>query len=245
MTGRKKKAIEIIGRALQSWYSEGHLDGAARNAECGPIYEIAEALYNRIAPLIRGEFPEDFPKQAAEIIKRWGNYAKNLKDKKTASALFYLASNLRDWTDSLKRLWEGQPPLEGDNILEQEQPKGTCQTCGGSGMKWPHGNHQQCSCSTFSYSHRCPDCKGAGDCQHKGKWAYASADNENWLPRCLDCGEEVERRSGERREGKEKISDIPHRDGTPAPVYEQVVHMGKLWDHARPNRRTKDRRKVG
>jgi len=54
---------------------------------------------------------------------------------------------------------------------------------------------------------RIADCGGTGKCQHKGKWAYASADNDNQLPRCLDCQQEVERRSGaKRRESGEYIT---------------------------------------
>lgn len=64
-----------------------------------------------------------------------------------------------------------------------------CQKCGGLGeyIDWD-GNEA----AEFT----CPQCDGTGNCQHKGNQGWLDAKNKTGPPKCLDCGEEVERRNG-------------------------------------------------
>jgi len=153
--------------------------------------QLAEEAANCIAPLMVREFPEEEMRN----ILRDNDYSDG--------ALF---------VKDIKALWEGEQPkgtcrecapwgskgYKTHGMLGAGapydcpacNPKGTCQTCGGR-------KRIPCGPEFWQGYDICSDCDGTVECQHKGKWAYASADNDNWLPRCLDCKQEVERRSGE------------------------------------------------
>lgn len=132
MIDHKQEAIDFeTFRKMfnEEWYKT--VDGITIDGR-----DALKALYARIAPLIKREFPEE----EFELI------IYNVHTGKMS---------VEDAIINFKCLWEGQEPRDG-----------------------------------------------TGECQHKGKLALAAADNDNRLPRCLDCGEEVERRSGVgRREG--------------------------------------------
>ena len=248
MTDRKQEAIKAIAEMM----SEELYQQPPYDEEClKRMMTVAERFYPRIAPLMMREFPDEVLKDLLDLLP-------------ANEALFW----------KIKCLWEGQEPRIGDNVLEQEEEttdevtadisrhlqanrgkKGICRTCGGSGQKWPHGNSQQCSCSTLSYTHKCPDCKGTGEdrrdgverrageeakcnkipiskgktllfggyidpykvdpieggwsedrralperrkgkCQHKGGKGWMITPKRTGMPRCFDCGAEVDRRDG-------------------------------------------------
>lgn len=203
---RKQKAIDMIRRGLVS--ASRHEDANDYALKFGE--PEAAFLYDDLLPLIRGEFPEEEINQ--ELTSLWHS-ARNIHQPKEPEKIidYYFCR--------IKRLYEGDHIAEiGKSVglrpdaqhemnkrasqglanIEASEEK-VCQGCGGSG--WI-GMDQEA----------CPQCDGTGECQHKGKWAYASSDNENWLPRCLDCGKEVERRSGEeRRECARRERDIGRR----------------------------------
>lgn len=173
----KQEAIERIrGRLAQ-----------ARGFQLYDAQHVAERLYREIVPLIRGEFPEEEISKLRKMIKSWCLKAEDGRESNVACSLYACAGELENWTNDLERLWEGQPLREGDFILEQEKPKGTCPRCKGGGKLPPNPIYP------------CPACGGTGECQHKGNVGWIPADNKIGPPICFDCHQEVERRSGKER----------------------------------------------
>ena len=118
MDDRKQEAIEIIGKFLDTTHDCGRL-------QMQRFALSEEKLYDRLAPLMRGEFPD-----------------KALKD-----LLFDSASSTPE-----ALFWAIKCLIEG-------QPKGTCQTCGGSGKNELAGS----SFVLDGFSDECSDCNGTGD----------------------------------------------------------------------------------
>lgn len=277
MDDHKKEAIEVIDVILKFWYGKGVDDGEEKAYTMGyPTKYDAQLLYNRIAPPIRGELPEEARQEAIRAIAKeilaawrtgWSHIPRvELHEALRAEALYdrllpLIREDIGGWTTwverasdaitervldrllplirgefpdekfeaskeiedcathgeasmrgyitgkkprhatgtavsagqearSLKPLFEGQEPQEGDpfvhkttcpalngiglcfcfggpregdNILEQEKPKGTCQTCGG--MKkgyWSSGigSKEAVFVPSEEGGVGCPDCTG-------------------------------------------------------------------------------------
>lgn len=180
-TDRKHEAIEIIARWIQAGDSPDKYS-----------LDEAEALYDRVAPLMPWEFPDAKMREL-------------LRDT-------HLSEEGLFW--KIKCLCEGQEPREGDKLwLDQsgnpletlesegdfilEQPKGTCQKCGGNKQI-----HRVKSLNDYydgsPYWGDCPDCDGTGECQHKN--VVEVEDDFPTRIYCDDCQQYLKsRRSGEER----------------------------------------------
>lgn len=177
MENCKQEVVEII----QGAFLEHGMDDR----------QLAEVIASRIAPLIRGEFPSSIVKVAlgafdlgvfsleectAEIKRLWEGYTSTLDE-----IVSKIPPEKRAALDEKVDMAIAKGKKVGDNILEQDKPKGTCQWCKGSG--WAKAPHHE----------TCPQCEGTGECQHKGDTIGKNP------PKCLDCGEYIDRRSGEKR----------------------------------------------
>lgn len=112
MTDRNQEVIETIAEILDEVFDKG--GSFVRGDKWSEI--CAEALLDRIAPLIRGEFPEGV---IEKIIRRI-----YLKGRRSVDIAGSWAVDVSEEITEFKRLFEGQPKV-GDN-------KGTCQTCMGN-----------------------------------------------------------------------------------------------------------------
>jgi len=132
MDDRKQEAIEVIHRYSQFWYNKGLDDGSVPPpVKDYPNTGDAKALYDRIAPLTRGEFPEA---KVLQILLR----------------CYHKQTDSHYALEKLKRLFEG------DHIVEDD--KKVCQMCGGSG--WLRVCKCG-SAKLSKHGAKCPQCKGA------------------------------------------------------------------------------------
>ncbi len=138
MTDSKQEAIEILAKGLGIAYSEGRL--VTPSTVYAPRSR-SEALYDRLVPLMQGEFPE---KEIGLIISEYGRKVANDPD----SEYVQLPSS-DEFIVKIKCLIQGQS-------------KGTCKTCGGSGkggdMSMPRPEDAIV----------CPQCKGTGKERRSG-----------------------------------------------------------------------------
>lgn len=143
----------------------------------------AEGIYDRIVPLMRGEFPEE---RLEDLIKEWHTKAdNNARDKVAAHVRYRCAEELERLLDYFKRE-NGNPPIlvkgaryrilgvadkpieftAGDGvIIELSVTKGTCQKCGGIG-RVPREPPQYISAKF--HDNPCPQCGGNGKERRSG-----------------------------------------------------------------------------
>ena len=239
---RNQKAIEIL-RELAVW--DVKKDG----------YPAVGIFYDRIAPLIRGEFPEEVITRLEEIIKDWHIKADSAKDKVAAHVRYICAEELERLVDYLQLLLEGghiadsgksvglRPDAQDEKNKQAsrgvaliEKPKGTCQTCRGS--RKIHGG--------FSHGRPfvidCPACEDTGECQHKNA---EKADASLW---CNDCHQYIKNRrirKERRRWREERCFPIILAAGEELPFGGYIGHKEIDPPGWHEDRRTKDRRKGG
>lgn len=182
MTDRKQKAIDQIWEHLRrfpdfkapEWYTK----------------RKAEVLYDCIAPLIKGEFPE-------------GLFAAKLHGFYYLCRAEDLSKAVERVLPSFKRLWEGQeaksvglrPDAQDDKNRQASEGlariaarvKGTCQACGGSGeVPVPRKSPKQVS----KYWQDCPQCNGTGripQSEESKEEGFITASVTNDHP-CQVCG---------------------------------------------------------
>lgn len=213
MTDRKQEVIKELKHFILY-----HGTGINREAE-----RTAVELYDRIAPLIRGKFPEEGFRLFFE-----GNAI--VGDLSIQRAI-----------EQAKRLWEGQPPQEGDFILEQDDFSESLEKSieenaevwgelSGGTTKLQGGLEGTCPiCGSIGRVYRNLPSTGIG---------YA----------CPACGDKRDRRSGKgRREGLDISGVISWSMGQSKTATDKVYTVGgdefeMLWWHDR--RTLPDRRKT-
>ncbi len=137
----KQEAIEVIAqqiaivRPLRSCRKRLASSGKCTlAAPCWDCKRRAKSLYNRLAPLMLRESPED---EIRKIIEGWCLKAEEERETNVAAARYACASELENWVNDFKRLWEGQPPREGDETYELGSKP--CPKCGFPVNKWDKG----------------------------------------------------------------------------------------------------------
>lgn len=216
----KQEAIDKIDVCLSSWYAVGGCEGTK-----GPDHETAEALYACIAPL-RGEFPEE---EITALLDKHG-YAVMSNGSE---------SMVTPWVKKFKRLWEGDhiaekvcqtcgesketstmihdTSLRGHGYIAPYIRKIHCPDCCKHKNTKDDGiNPPETWCLDCLQYVNNPDCKGTGECWHKGNIWYPPHDGQVQLPYCRDCHEYVdEQRSGEERREVSRRDPIMERRHNP------------------------------
>lgn len=179
---RKQEAIKVLSEEVRHCHyhsGTGEILGARES--------WARSLYDRIAPLMPWEFPDAKMREL-------------LRDADLSKEELF-------W--KIKCLCEGQHPREGDNILEQEdvvdeaisreyanmedeQPKGTCPSCNGTGriLQSEESKEEGFVTASVTNDHPCPKCGGSGKHVFKLIWSdphITTGTNEPSSYEAKDC----------------------------------------------------------
>lgn len=209
----------------------------------GEDMDKAEALYDRLAPLMVREFPRD---KILSLISEYGHKVADDPDSQ-----YIQIPSQGETLDAIKCLWEGdhiadsgklvglRPDAQAEKnrkasrgLAKVEQPKSTCQTCGGSKrVPIPRVSLEQ----ENKYWEDCPDC--TGECQHNDVMGIEGVTDKFY---CCDCQRDLKTRRSrlERRVNEAYPYTSEYPDGEASSAMFVISE-----DHHAPDRRIlKDRR---
>lgn len=252
MTDRKQEVIDLLWEFLHSAFD----CGIGRKPHCSE--DKAKELYDRIAPLIRGEFPEEeirgipdpyvIGKDAviAELKAIWqAPVEQSCPTCGGGTGHICHDGKFRKWPGLACSNCNSQGIDPCPDCTEKEAK--VCQTCAGN-KKVPDYDVAPSS-GTPPYKD-CPDCKGTVECQHKGCLKCGHQSNFH-KPDFTQCEHRyVNERSGEeRRVVKAHIVGIIETDalkkGTNSKIFLSGLDNGGLAETWKTDRRTlTDRRKA-